>query len=207
MSEGSVTHWLVLLRAGDPAAAQPLWERYFRRLVGLARARLRGTRRRAADEEDVALSAFDSFCRGAEQGRFPRLDDRDDLWALLVTITARKAADLRQHEGRKRRDCRRVRQDPGASPGGPGAEGDALAGLIGREPDPAFAAEVAEEYRRLLDKLHDDELRRIAERKLEGYTNQEIADQLDCSPATVERRLRLIRGCWEQEAGGGAGGP
>src|SRR5262245_11049219 len=52
---GSVTCWLDLLRAGDPAAAQKLWEGYFRRLVGLARARLRAAPRRAADEEDVAL--------------------------------------------------------------------------------------------------------------------------------------------------------
>jgi hypothetical protein len=58
---------------------------------------LRATSRRVADEEDVALSAFDSFCAGAERGRFPDLKDRDNLWALLVTITARKAADLAQH--------------------------------------------------------------------------------------------------------------
>src|SRR6516164_9629014 len=60
--DGSVTRWFGLLQAGDPAAAQQLWERYFRRLVGLARKRLRGAARRATDEEDVALSAFDSFC-------------------------------------------------------------------------------------------------------------------------------------------------
>jgi hypothetical protein len=65
-SEGSVTQWLGQLQAGDPAAVQPLWERYFQRLVGLARLKLRGAPRRAADEEDVALSAFDSFCRNAE---------------------------------------------------------------------------------------------------------------------------------------------
>ena len=87
-----VTLWIGQLQAGDPAATRPLWDRYFHRLVGLARKRLRGSPRRAADEEDVALSAFASFCRGVEHGRFPRLEDQDDLWRLLVTITARKAA-------------------------------------------------------------------------------------------------------------------
>ena len=96
-SSGSITRWLGQLKAGAADAVEPLWERYFRRLVGLARARLQGTPRRAADEEDVALSAFDSFCRGAEQGRFPQLLDRDNLWRLLVTITARKAFRLAQH--------------------------------------------------------------------------------------------------------------
>src|SRR5262249_34422320 len=88
------------LKAGDPAAAQPLWERYVGRLVRLARTRLRQTRGRAADEEDVALSAFASFCKGAEQGRFPRLDDRHDLWQLLLVLTARKAAGLVQRGAR-----------------------------------------------------------------------------------------------------------
>src|SRR5688572_16833726 len=141
MAGGSVTRWVEQLAAGDRDAAQRIWERYFRRLVGLARVRLGDLPRRAADEEDVVLSAFDSFCRGAERGHFPRLDDRDDLWALLVTITARKACDLRKYEGQQRRDWRRARQDPGPPAGGPDAEGAALAGLIGAEPDPAFAAE------------------------------------------------------------------
>src|SRR5262249_15487625 len=100
---GSVTLWIEQLKAGNPAAAQPLWQDYFRRLVGVARTRLRGAPRRAADEEDVALSAFDSFCRGAARGRFPRLADRDDLWQLLVLIRERKAVDLVQHERRRKR--------------------------------------------------------------------------------------------------------
>src|SRR5438105_11118264 len=97
------SEWLDQLRAGDWAVAQKLWERYFRRLVGLAAKKLRGVPRRAADEEDVALSAFDSFCRGLEDGRFPQLRDRNNLWALLVTITARKARKVVRREGRQKR--------------------------------------------------------------------------------------------------------
>src|ERR1700726_2239482 len=102
-SEGSITHWLRLLQAGDHSAARPLWQHYFQLLVARARAALRGVPRRAADEEDVALSAFDSFCRGAEQGHFPQLEDRDDLWRLLVVITGRKASHLIRDETRKKR--------------------------------------------------------------------------------------------------------
>src|SRR5262245_16840975 len=100
---GSVTHWLHQLGDGDAAAAQPLWERYFDRLVHLACQKLRGAPRCAADEEDVALSAFDSFCRGAARGRFPKLNDRHNLWALLVRITDCKAKDLVRHERAQKR--------------------------------------------------------------------------------------------------------
>jgi DNA-directed RNA polymerase specialized sigma24 family protein len=198
--EASVTQWIDRLKAGDPDAAQKLWERYFRRLVGLARKRLRAAPRRAADEEDVALGAFDSFCRGAEQGRFPRLNDRSDLWQLLVLLTARKAFDLAQHERRQKRGGGAVLDEAAlACPADSSAQEAALQQIEGSEPTPAFAAQVAEEYGRLLDRLDSLELRSVAVRKLEGYSNEEIATQLGCGLRTVERRLRLIRGIWEQE--------
>jgi DNA-directed RNA polymerase specialized sigma24 family protein len=188
----SVTNWLVLLKEGDPAAAQRLWERYFPRLVALARKRLRGARRREADEEDVALSALDSFCRGAAQGRFPRLGDRDDLWQLLVTISARKAVDLIDRQRRLKRGGGKVRGESGLDdPAQPGNRG--IEQVVGDEPTPDFAAQVADECRRLLERLGDAELRDIAVCKMEGHTNEEIAGRLGCALATAERRLRVIR--------------
>jgi DNA-directed RNA polymerase specialized sigma24 family protein len=196
-SADAVTVWLERLKAGDPAAAGPLWDRYFARLVTLARARLRAAPRAAADEEDVALSAFDSFCRRAAAGRFPRLDDRDDLWQVLLVITARKAAALARREGRQKRGGGRVVQASAA--GGEGSSADVLAGLAGGEPTPEAAAQVAEEYGRLLALLGDGELRRLAIWKLEGHTNAEIAGKLGKSVPTVERKLARIRQAWERE--------
>src|SRR5215467_2601842 len=132
-SPGSVTHWLGLLKAGDHAAAQPLWERYFQHLVSLARSRLWGAPKRMADEEDVALSAFDSFCRGAAEGRFPQLLDRNDLCQLLVLITARKAIHLLQHERRQKRGGGKVQAETELA----GTDEEPLlAQLIGQEPTP-----------------------------------------------------------------------
>src|SRR6266550_8034471 len=111
--QGSVTAWINLLKGGDAAAIQRLWEAYFPRLVGMARKKLREAPRRAADEEDVALSAFDSFCDGVARGRFPQLTDRDDLWHVLVTITARKAVQLLRREQRQKRGGAGAGGDPG----------------------------------------------------------------------------------------------
>ena len=74
-----------------------------------------------------------------------------------------------------------------------------FAQIIGKEPTPEFAAQVAEECQRLLDGLGDDELRMLALWKMEGYTNAEIAAKLGRSQPTVERKLRLIRSRWENE--------
>jgi DNA-directed RNA polymerase specialized sigma24 family protein len=194
--EGSVTRYIRGLKAGEQAALQKLWEGYFQRLVGLARLRLRGAPRQAADEEDVALSVFDSLWRAAEQGRFPRLDDRDDLWQVLVVLTVRKAANLAKHERAQKRDAGKARH---VSALAEEEEATAFTELIGREPEPAFVAEVAEECRRLLGLLPDPDLRALAVWKMEGYTNDEIARLLDCSAPTVERKLRRIRGTWDKE--------
>jgi DNA-directed RNA polymerase specialized sigma24 family protein len=198
-SAGSVTDWIGKLKAGDAGAAQQLWERYFHRLVWLARRRLGQAPRRAADEEDVALSAFDSFFRRAERGQFPQLFDRDDLWQLLVVLTARKAIRLREYERRQKRGGGQVQGETDLAAAGPAAQEPALDNLVGPEPTPEFAAEVAEECRRLLDQLDDPGLRSVALWKMEGYTTEEIAEKVGCVPRSVERKVRLIRDIWSQE--------
>jgi hypothetical protein len=163
-SRHDITGWIDQLKGGDGDAAGKLWDAYFRRLVGLARKKLRTAPRRVADEEDVALSAFDSLCRGAREGRFTLLEDRGDLGHLLVILTARKAADLRRHQGRQKRGGGAAPLKSAADDSGPVP----LEQVIGREPTPEFAAQVADECRRLLGLLWDDELRQVALWKMES---------------------------------------
>jgi DNA-directed RNA polymerase specialized sigma24 family protein len=206
--DGSITHWLGDLRGGDLGAAQPLWERYFSRLVILARAKLVGRRhpRGEADEEDAALSAFASFCAGVAEGKFPQLADREDLWRILMTITVRKAYAQRQRQKRLKRGGGKVVEEAALR----GHASDALLDpssalglemMAGDEPTPEFAMIVAEEYERLLDALGDDRLRQVAIRRMEGYTCDEIAAELGCARRTVARRLDLIRKTWLAESG------
>jgi DNA-directed RNA polymerase specialized sigma24 family protein len=190
-TDDAVTVWLNKLQAGESAAVQPLWEKYFHRLVGLARTRLRKTTRLCSDEEDVALSAFDSFCRNAEAGRFPDLTDRESLWRLLAEFTLRKAA---HHI----RDASALKRGGGmVTVGGSGVFED----VLGREPDPALAAEVAEECERLLASLGDPVLQQVALLRMDGHSVNEVATLIGCSPIAVKRKLKLIRGIWEREAG------
>jgi DNA-directed RNA polymerase specialized sigma24 family protein len=194
--DGSITRWFGSLQAGNREAAQELWRRFASRLIGLARARLRAAPRRAADEEDAVLSAFDSFCRGAEQGRFLQVQDRGDLWNLLVAITVRKVSDQVQHERRQKRGGGAVLGEADLARG---SDDRAFEDIIGSEPTPQLAAEMAEQCHRLLELLPDEDLRSIALLKMEGYTNDEIAGRLDCVRSTVQRKLNLIRARWEQE--------
>jgi DNA-directed RNA polymerase specialized sigma24 family protein len=196
VDEGSVTGWFDSLQAGNREVAENLWQRFASRLIGLARKRLLTARRGAEDEEDAVLSAFDSFCRGAEQGRFQRLRGRGDLWSLLVAITVRKVCDQINREKRLKRGGGTVQRETELGQGGDSAFD--LNDIIGTEPTPQMVAEMAEQSQRLLESLRDPDLRSIALWKMEGYTNEEIAGKLDCARSTVQRKLDLIQARWEE---------
>jgi RNA polymerase sigma factor (sigma-70 family) len=194
-SDGSVSRWLTPLQQGDADAAHQLWQRYFASLVQMARKRLRQAPPRAADAEDVALSAFDSFCRNAERGSFPQLRDREDLWRLLAVITARKASHLLRDEGRQKRGgaVRKVETNDED-------DDDAiLEQTFSREPSPEMAVQMTEEYDRLLRLLNDDQLRQVAVWRMEGDSIEEIAAKAGCAPRSVKRKLQTIRVLWEHE--------
>jgi DNA-directed RNA polymerase specialized sigma24 family protein len=189
---GSVTVWLDRLKAGegrDEAVAR-LWERFFARLVSQARTHLCG-RRATGDGEDVALSAFDGFVRSVEAGKFPKLDDRDDLWRVLLMMTGNKAKNAIRDENRAKRGGGWVAYEMAGTDSN--AAGVPVASA---DPDPAEAAALAEGAERLLAALGDAELQRVAVLALEGYTNAEIATTLGKAVATAERKLKRIREIW-----------
>ena len=195
---GSVTRWLAELKAGDAAAANELWTRYQADLHLLARKMLGSAPRKAADEEDVAASVFESICLGAARGRFQELSSRDELWWLLVTITRQKAVSQMRHEVRQKRGGGKVRTEADFSLGGQGRP-FRLDELIGSSPTPEFLASMDEEHRRLLSLLRNDQLRRVAVLKVQGWSSEEIAADLGISGRSVMRKLKLIRERWAAE--------
>lgn len=200
MSEsGSVTKLIQRVKEGDRAAAQELLARYLRRLLGFARAKLRGRKLRAADEEDVVQSVLLGFYLGAEAGQYSQCQDRDDLWHLLAKITERKVQKLVRHEDAKKR--RRPVEEATSSPAG---QDTPLAGAKAKQPvDPHMSPDLevaaGEQVERLLARLKDKQLISIAVFKWDGYSNEQIAAMLGCSARTIQRKIRLIRTIWGEE--------
>jgi len=189
--DGSVTHWIHEAREGDPVAVQRLWERYYQRLVDLARRQLHTGNRRVTDEDDLASQVFEAFFRASSEGRFPDLSDRDELWRLLVRMTARKAIDQHRRQRRQRRGGGKVRGESVFQ-----AEDSArysLDQIVGDDPAPEFVTSMKEQVGLLLKALQSDELRQLASDKLQGFTNAEMAERWECSERTIERKMKLIR--------------
>jgi len=198
-STDSVMEQIQRCRSGSSAsrdeAARRLWERYLPRLLRLARRHLDRRIRVLQGEEDVVQSMGRSFFRRLRRGDFD-LAGRDELWALLVTITLNKARNAADRHFAAIRDFRRSRPIPPSDASGSDAPHEAFA-LEATGPTPAEAAALNEALERRLRDLPEPDLRQVALRKLEGYTNSEIAVALECSLRSVERKLSLVRKRWE----------
>lgn len=198
-SEQSVSQWLVDLQSNESTEAQQeIWTRYFSRLVGLAHAQLGDAPRGAEDEEDVAVSALESFFSGMQEGHFPDLRDRNALWPLLAKITTRKAINQRKRQMAAKRGGGRV--VPASAAGGD-PDGEAVAmDFVERGPTPSSLIAINEECKRLIALLPEPELREIARLKLCDYTTAEIAERVGMAPRTVERKTSLIRKFWIKDS-------
>jgi len=197
--EGEVTVWIQDLKAGNSAAAQQLFQAYFDRIVRLASRKLDGVPKRVSDEEDVALSAFESFFRGVDGGKFPKLDDSTDLWRLLATITTRKAVDQVHFQNRQKRGGGKVRGESVFANAGPDGEAFGFEQFASADRTPEMEEAMTAECQRLFEKLGDEELVSLALLKLEGYSNVEIAVKKGVARRTIQRKLAQIQELWSEE--------
>jgi DNA-directed RNA polymerase specialized sigma24 family protein len=198
-SQEPVSLWIEQLAAADHAAANRLWAHFCQRLMVFARSRMSPATRRIYDEEDAAVSAFRSLCRGIEAQRFPEVGDRGNLWALLVVITSRKIANRFRYEHQQRRNATQTLNESILQPSD-GAGVGLLHSLPCHEPTPAFAAEVADLSEYLMSQLPEPDLRKLVMLKLEGHTNEDVAELMKITRRTVQRKLELIRRIWLESA-------
>lgn len=200
MEHNEITVWVQQLADRPETSMEVIWQQYYEKLISVARRRLRGMPRRQLDEEDIVVDAMNSLFAGVQAGRFPDLNDRNDLWKILLTITARKAAKaIRANVAQKRGGGALRGESVFVRPGDDG-DGAGIANVLGREPSPEFADEVVRQCEELLGDLDDPVLTQIAALKLEGYTHEDIAERLGIAVRSVERKLARIRQCWTAPA-------
>jgi len=192
MDEEPITVWLGGLKDGDQLDVEKIVSRYYQQVVNLVRNRLPSAVRRFADEEDVAVSALNSFVARAQAGQFAKLENRDDLWKVLVTISLRKASKYIKRETAQKRGGRNVRGES-AFAGAVGRGLDQVADEAASQDEDIDSKECAEKILEFLDSLDDKALRFIVLCKSEGLTDASIAEQLNCSTKTVQRKMQRLR--------------
>jgi DNA-directed RNA polymerase specialized sigma24 family protein len=151
---------------------------------------VRGLAPGAGDEQDVAQSAFRAFFDAAANNEAVQLESRDELWRLLMTISRRKATDRVRHELRARRGGKARRRSEG------------LENVSATTASPAEITELQDLLDHLmlsLESAADDKLKTVAVMRLEGLSTQEIAEQLNCTVRTIQRKLHILEWLWTSD--------
>ena len=199
----SVTEWIGGLKKGSAEASAKIWHRYVEQLVREADRRLKNMSRRAVAEDDIAQEAFAAFFRGVGRQHFSKLEDRHDLWQVLIMLADRRAKDYMRRQLGPERGLGQVRGDsvmerPRDQTASRPVGFDELAA-------PPVAPESAEALIRLIQRsfpeLGDEELQRIALDRAANYTVAEIAERHSISRRTAERKIELICRILRQSAG------
>lgn len=181
------------LRGGNEEAARLIWHRFFDRVTHLAQAKLGSIPKRSMDEEDIAISAMNAMFIGVKEGRFNRLENRDDLWQILCMLTSRKVASA----WRKHVSGGSVGESAITSPRDSGGDVLGIQHIAEAAPDTDYLESLSCKCRELLEGL-DDRLREVAILRLHGYSNQEIAEKIGRSIKSVERYVKSIREEWTE---------
>ena len=170
-----------LYRSGDQAAAAELFQRYWKRLCGLAEAYMAPRLKRRVGADDVVQSVFQSFFRRTEQGEYA-IDDSGALWNLLATITLNK---LRKNGEYHTAGKRNIAAEAGAD------AADCYLDVIVAEPSPEHAAILADELHAALGGLPERD-QEIVQLCLDGYSTPDIATKVNCSRHTARRVLNHV---------------
>lgn len=193
----SVSRLLAQLSAGDEQSVAPLWERFYDKLVRFADRALGDAPRSIKDEDDIASSVFFSVVRAGQAGRLNNLEDRSSFLNLLAAMTRQKVIDYIRYNTAKKRGGGEVRTSSLS------IADDALLGMLADDiAAPSIMASIRDSLDHVfqgLEKRGHGICRELAALKMQGYSNQEIAERMDCAPGSVKRKLELITSAWERE--------
>jgi RNA polymerase sigma factor (sigma-70 family) len=189
------TEWIEKWKEGDNDAFAKIWVAFYPKLVRYAEGRMLNMRKRELDGEDIVASAMRSLCRKQEQDGFEKLDSSDDLFKILYTIVRRKICQKQRivHSGKG--GYGKVRGESVFV----NAAGEQNGGLSEAAVSDVTHEEVVEYYEELekrLAGLNDPKAKEVLSLSFEGYKNEEIAEKMNISLRTVERKREILRKAW-----------
>ena len=188
-----VEQYFAKLKAQDADAPESLCLAYYEKLAAIARRQFGEFPMRVADEYAIANDVLRAFHERMQRGDFSEVREPAELLMVLSRLTKDRVVDeIRRHTAQKR--------------GGGHTRGNSIFHRVGDrfrngefdrfqsdQDTPSAQQILAEQVDQLLQKLNDTTLRTILVLRLEGLTNEEIAEQLKVSVATIERKRRRIR--------------
>jgi DNA-directed RNA polymerase specialized sigma24 family protein len=177
----TITNLLREFQKGNDEAALDLLNAFLPKMRKFLFTRAR--KLRVHDEDDIANNAFFKFCNAIKNSRLQDISDRSELWNVLCRIAIREANDMRKYENSQARGggiaCISIE--------------NVQVPLPSLHASPDVQVDLLERGQQLLSNLQDSRLQAIAELKLAGFSNQEIACELNVSKRTVAYLTAVIK--------------
>ena len=170
-------------RSGDLLAQSRLCQEYEKKIYIVVRVLLGPQLRPHLDSIDLIQSVHRSLLAGLRDKKF-EIATADNLIALACTMVRRKVA----RQWRKHKRQTRLQANPNDSQ----MLSETLLGLYGREGEPSEIAGYRSSLEKVCESLNPIE-RQMLERKLEGYTTGEVAEQLGMHPVAIRVRWSRLR--------------
>ncbi|MDR0337375.1 MAG: hypothetical protein LBI18_09820 [Planctomycetaceae bacterium] len=202
ISDSNLKLLLDAVQNQNQEAFEQFWHLHFDRLTTLARRKMSQVNKRVSDEEDIAISALNSFYNGLAEKRFHSIQGNNELWKILATIVCRKISKQKRGEFTQKRGGGQVRGESFFNAGPATEQVNERAGfgnVAGTTTTPYLEVEFLDTCKKLYEILDDESIRNVARLTMEGYSIDEIAAELGCVRRTVERKLKIIREKWKQE--------
>lgn len=189
LSDSSNHDLIARLRTGDNEAAREIFDRYAARLLLLSRRRIGQRMNSRVDPEDVVQSVFRTFFTRMKNDEF-EVSRTDDLFKLLVRITAHKTLrQIAHHRAAKRDPSQETPQSDDAY--------EMLLQAVDGEPTPETVVTFMDNLEHFLGQLPEED-RQIVELRLQGHSTEEIAQRLGTYDRKIRRVLERVRGIAEE---------
>ncbi len=176
--------WLQQLLSETPGYESEVFDRFSRRLLGLARHRLPANIASRVDPDDVVQSVFRTFFRRHSDGQFD-FESAYDVWHLLAAITYRKVINTVKYHRRELRDA--AKETPASA-----SSSIEQPRFVDPQPGPESVTLMIDYTRWLLDQL-PEQYQDVVRLRMEGYDVREVAERVDVSERTVKRVLARVR--------------
>jgi DNA-directed RNA polymerase specialized sigma24 family protein len=190
---GSVSGWIAMIRQGKSEAMEPLVKRYFERLSKFADRRLRSGQNVSDAGEDVANLVIQNVTSAIQDGQYPALTDRNDLWLVLMIAAQRRVIDCKRNESFKEDHHTSIRNLTDLME----SMNLDLDEYLGEEDDQQRGLELVDFWEEMIKKLPEEIMRTVASHKLQGLGNREIARKMIMTPKRIDRIVHKIRDRWE----------
>lgn len=179
-SPSDVESLIARARTGDTLAWDELFHKCYPKVVRVVRRKLDRPMRSLYDSTDFASDVMKSFAANLDHLKF---ESFDSLMAFLVQVAQQKVVDEYRKAHTLKRDIDRL--EPLADPefGGPDLN------LVSDTPT-ASKFVLADETRQRLVADRDEPQRAVIELKLQGYSNQEISEEVGWDLRRIQRFIK-----------------